>query len=126
MKSTKQIYIHFDRAGYLETKSDFLKIQTEIVELKKRVQEVFLTRKKKDHYRKLLEETTALLLGRVEKLDEFMPIGEEVSLPRQVKAKISQKRSKEGEGQDAEQPEADDVEAELIQIRKKLELLNQA
>jgi hypothetical protein len=130
MVAKKKIYVHFENPVYIGGKSELLKIQMDILYLKKMVRNLALSREKKIHYRQMLGEVLIDMKKRLEKLSSFMPddseiswkiIGKEKPAKKPVlKKKVVLKDSNSKKNFDG----GDEIENELLEIKQKLDALN--
>ncbi len=122
----KKLYVHFERANYISGKSELLKVQMEILYLKKLIKTLALTRVKKVHYRRMLEDVVLGLKEKIMHLDVLMPEDKEM-FGMKVSKNVQHKEVKRvalprsGEGVVVRK---DDVEEELMRIKQKLDSLN--
>ncbi len=129
MADKKLIYVRFVRPKYIGGKSELLKVQIEILQLKKLMKDLTLTRAKKIHYKNMLEETVMGLRSRINRLDQLMP-DDDISSIKESKIPVKKKEIKENnnvvkvEQKPQRTLDRDDIEEELLRIKQKLNLLN--
>lgn len=131
MVEKKKIYVHFERPSYVGGKSELLKVQMEILYLKKLIKSLVLTRAKKVHYRQMLVETITDLKNRMNSLDLLMPKDDEfaeIKSMRKPQEKVVSKKLKEIQSEKKSEVvvKHDEIEEELIRIKEKLASLNSA
>jgi hypothetical protein len=130
MAAQKKIYVHFERPSYIGGKSELLKVQMEILYLKKIIKNLSLTREKKIHYQQMLGEVFLNIKKSIEKLDSLMPEESEIPQTRIGKGKPVKKETlKKKVISSVSKPDlpiksGDDIESELLRIKQKLEALN--
>ncbi len=126
MVSSNKLYIHFEKNNYIIKKSEFLKAQIDILYLKRKLRDLTLLREKKLHYRKALDETVVKLKKNIERLDELMPVDNQINkiLKKKTDKKKMNIQTKEKEIYEEKPKKLDDIETELLRIKEKLNSLN--
>jgi hypothetical protein len=128
MAGKKVLYAHFEKNNYVIAKSELLKLQMEVLYLKKMLKNLAILRSNKEHYRKILEEKMSLFIHPVQKLDDLMPEDEEIAKIKVRKEKKFVRKEKKEEPKKIvkEKPKVvvDEIEEELMKIREKLNSLN--
>jgi len=117
----KKLYVHFEKSNYINSKSELLKVQIEILHLRKLIKSFSLIREKKRYYKEMLEEVVLFLKEKIAKLDLLMPI-EKKSLQFIQEKKIKTERCEIKEQEQIARK--DNIEDELLKIKQKLDSLN--
>lgn len=126
MVENNKVYINFEKEGYIVGKSDFLKIQIEIIGLKKIIRNYLLNRTKKIEYINLLDNSMKKLSSSMKKIDDLMilnegfnnSIGEDIE-----RATLKPKSPPKKKEKEFDINNIGDVEEELLRIREKLNSL---
>jgi hypothetical protein len=128
MVDKKTIYVRFEKSNYISNKSELLKMQMEILYLRKRLKNLLLIRTKKITYKHSLEEVILSLRKKIIALDVLMP---EDQLPKikdysktYAKEDMPDKKIKKIKNLHGVSINKDEIEDELIKIKQKLDLLN--
>lgn len=133
MAIKKTVYVHFERPAYIMGKSEFLKVQMEILYLKKILKNLSITRQKKIQYQQMVQELFRDLKESIIKLEILMP--EEDISGMEIKRVIKGKNRTNIKNKSVSNSpfiknistldvKKDDIEEELLKIKEKLNSLN--
>lgn len=119
----KKLYLYFERGDYISGKSSLLKLNMDVIYLKKKLKNFYFIRTQKKEMIFLLKNSIYQFYKSFESYNSLLPKLEEKEKSI-IKNKLKKKKEEKLEEIDLKNKEKkDDIEKELLEIKKKLELL---